>query len=112
MQDVIALAVRRKVFPAWQEAEAIRALWKAVYRDKLQPLNEAWLEDLTALRTDWDDAPTASPIYGREQDLSQLTQWVVQEHCRVVGVLGIGGIGKSSLVVTLMHREAQHFKVV
>jgi hypothetical protein len=37
---------------------------------------------------------------------------VVQERCRVVSVLGMGGIGKSALVVMLMHQVAEHFEVV
>ena len=52
-------------------------------------------------------------FYGREQELDTLTEWVVQEErCRVVSVLGIGGIGKSALAVTLMHQLAPHFEVV
>src|SRR5207245_6178632 len=38
--------------------------------------------------------------------------WVVEGRCRVVGVQGLGGIGKSALAVTLMHRVAEQFDVV
>ncbi len=51
-------------------------------------------------------------FYGREGELATLTQWVVQERCRVVSVLGMGGIGKSALVTSVMHRMAAHFQVV
>ncbi|MCL5994429.1 MAG: NB-ARC domain-containing protein, partial [Chloroflexi bacterium] len=37
---------------------------------------------------------------------------VVAEGCRVVSVVGLGGIGKSALAVSLMHRVAEHFEVV
>jgi len=37
---------------------------------------------------------------------------VVQDHCRVVSVLGLGGIGKSALVVQAMRALASHFDVV
>jgi WD40 repeat protein/transcriptional regulator with XRE-family HTH domain len=63
-------------------------------------------------RVDWGDALAVSPFYGREQELTQLTQWVVQERCRVVSVLGMGGIGKSAVSVSLMHSLAEHFEVV
>ncbi len=36
----------------------------------------------------------------------QLEQWVLQEHCQVISVLGIGGIGKSALSVSLKHQVA------
>ena len=63
-------------------------------------------------RVDWDDAPVVPLFYGREQEQAKLTQWVVQERCRVVSVLGMGGTGKSALTVHLMYQLAEHFEVV
>src|SRR3989442_276730 len=37
---------------------------------------------------------------------------MVQEGCRLVSVLGMGGMGKSALVTRAMHRLAAHFEVV
>src|SRR5579864_2343041 len=58
------------------------------------------------LRVDWGDALVLPTFYGREEELALLFQWVVQERCRVVSVLGMGGIGKSALVVSLTQRLA------
>ncbi len=66
----------------------------------------------TPSRFDWGEALEVHTFYGREQELLQLTQWVVQEHCQVVSVLGMGGIGKSALAVTLMHQIAPSFQAV
>ncbi len=63
-------------------------------------------------RLDWGDALDVPSLYGREQELVTLAQWVVEERCRVVSVLGLGGIGKSALAVSLMHQVAAHFEVV
>ena len=63
-------------------------------------------------RVDWRDALAIPTFYGREQELAQLVQWTVQEHCRVVSVLGMGGIGKSALSIMLMHQATNHFEVV
>lgn len=63
-------------------------------------------------RVDWGDALDVPSFYGREGELATLAQWVVQERCRVVSVLGLGGIGKSALAVSLMHQVAQDFEVV
>ena len=61
---------------------------------------------------DWGDALAVPVFYGREQEMAQLSQWVVQKRCRVVSVLGLGGIGKSTLVVSMMHQFSSRFEVV
>jgi hypothetical protein len=45
-------------------------------------------------------------------EVADLSQWIVQERCRVVVLLGMGGIGKSMLVSLLGSRLAPHFEAV
>jgi transcriptional regulator with XRE-family HTH domain len=66
----------------------------------------------TSPRFDWGDALDVRDFYGREAERLQLEQWVLQEHCQVISVLGMGGIGKSALSVTLMHQVAPSFQSV
>src|SRR5205807_539665 len=61
---------------------------------------------------DWGDALDVPSFFGRQGELATLSEWVVQDHCRVVSVLGLGGIGKSALVVQAMRELASHFDVV
>jgi transcriptional regulator with XRE-family HTH domain len=63
-------------------------------------------------RVDWGEALDVPTFYGREQELAALTGWVVQERCRLVSVLGLGGIGKSALATLAMRQVASHFQVV
>ncbi len=70
------------------------------------------LRSSVPLQVDWGDALAAPTFYGCEEELAQLTQWVVQERCHVVSLLGLGGIGKSALSVNLMYRLSGHFEVV
>jgi WD40 repeat protein/transcriptional regulator with XRE-family HTH domain len=64
------------------------------------------------VRVDWGEALTAPTFYGRAEELATLRCWLVEERCRVVSVLGMGGIGKSALVVSAIHHVAPHFEVV
>ena len=43
------------------------------------------------------DVPDPGPFFGRRTELDQLQQWLIEDHCRIVAILGIGGVGKTSL---------------
>ncbi len=140
LQHLIRLAVQQHAFPAGREEEEIRAFWKAARQKVL--LDEQWLSSLLSSlrpspalvalrpsasvpaqpsvparpasgpRVEWGEALDVPSFYGREQELATLARWMVQEGCRVISVLGMGGIGKSALVTSAMRRMAVHFQVV
>src|SRR2546426_7050709 len=140
LKGLLTLAVRQQAFPAGRETEEIRAFWKAAHQKVL--LDESWLSALLSQhprplermvppsidvtgdatptlaapasgpRVEWGEALDVPTFYGREGELATLAQWVVEEGCRVVSVLGLGGIGKSALAVQVMHRLADQFDVV
>src|SRR5256884_5531440 len=138
LKHFVVLAIERQAFSAGREAEEIRALWQAARQRVL--LDEAWLGELlphlqpplpsqtgeesdisasrfsapskSGRRVDWGDAPDGASFYGRSWELDLLATWMIQERCRVVSVLGLGGIGKSALATRVMHRVAEDFEVV
>jgi WD40 repeat protein len=49
----------------------------------------------------WGEAVDVSAFYGRDGELKVLQKWLLEDHCRFVLLLGMGGIGKTALSVKL-----------
>ncbi len=58
----------------------------------------------------WGDAPDTRYFCGREAEIEQVTVWLADEAVRVVGLLGMGGIGKTLLAKRIS--ETASFEVV
>ncbi len=64
-------------------------------------------------QVDWGDAPIEmQPFCGRSNELQQLVKWVKVDRCKIVGVVGIGGIGKTALVAKLGENIDTDFDLV
>lgn len=63
-------------------------------------------------RVDWGEAPDVSEFYGRTEETAKLQHWILEEHCRLVTLLGMAGMGKTSLAVKLVEQIQDTFKVV
>jgi WD40 repeat protein len=55
----------------------------------------------------WGEAPDITLFYDRSAELELLKSWIASERCRVVAILGMGGIGKT-LLATVVARQLAH----
>ncbi len=69
-------------------------------------------KSITPIRQDWGEALDVSVFYGRIEELATLETWIVAERSRLVGLLGIGGIGKTALSVRLGQQIQEQFEYV
>jgi WD40 repeat protein/transcriptional regulator with XRE-family HTH domain len=76
------------------------------------PVAHAGEESAASPRVDWVGALDVSLFSGREVEVAELSQWIVQERCRLIALLGMGGIGKSMLASLLGSRLAPQFEAV
>lgn len=61
---------------------------------------------------DWGDAVDVSMFHGRTHELKQLKHCILEERCRLVSVLGVGGIGKTTLSVQLAKQIQDEFDFI
>ena len=87
-----------------------------LYPDPVDPaelLRDEQIEPKSPIRSrldiDWGEAPDVSVFYGRVAELTKLTAWVSEDRCKLVILLGMGGIGKTALVTKLAHQLQPHF---
>ena len=63
-------------------------------------------------REDLGDAPNIENFYGRVNELSKLKQWIINDRARAVILLGIAGIGKTTLAVKIVEAVKDEFEYI
>ncbi|MBD1846255.1 hypothetical protein H6F89_23115 [Cyanobacteria bacterium FACHB-63] len=62
------------------------------------------VEEPLSPQIDWGEGVDVSSFYGRTLELATLAEWIVTDRCRLIVVLGMGGIGKTALSVKATHQ--------
>lgn len=67
---------------------------------------------ISTCRQDWDEDIDVSQFYGRSEELQTLKQWVFEKRCKVVTLLGMGGIGKTTIATRFAKQAQDQFDVI
>jgi hypothetical protein len=97
---------------AWAEEVNKSNLQTVIERRASSFTFESLARAVAAHHLDWmDTAPLLIPLEGRDDQLAQLEQWLV-DNCSVVAVQGLSGIGKTGLVRQLAENAQGRFEAV
>ena len=113
--DVSAVAIRKRLGSVYQKFDLpgnspgkLEAL-KNILTQRCQQLSQ---DDRVQSTQDWGEAIDVANFYGRKSELKQLKTWVIEEHSRLITLLGMGGIGKTTLSIKLAQKIASNFDFV
>lgn len=63
-------------------------------------------------RIDWGNAIAPTIFLGRQSELKHLVERLLDPNCHLVGIFGMGGIGKTALAIKLVEQVRQNFDLI
>ncbi|MFB2938267.1 NB-ARC domain-containing protein [Aerosakkonemataceae cyanobacterium BLCC-F154] len=106
------IAISSSTFKAF--CQVLELNWTEVFADDLLTETQSYVVAQKQLNTnqyqDWGDAPDVPIFYGRTEELTKLKHWILNERCRLVTILGMGGMGKTALCVKLAQELQDKFE--
>ena len=58
---------------------------------------------------DWGESLDIEVLYGRTSEQAELKNWILQDCCRLIMLLGVGGIGKTTLSIQIAEQVQNEF---
>jgi len=96
-----------------------KALNEKVTKNNLRGVLERYAQQQAALNANsvtsqihMGEAIDVAKFCGRTQELETLREWILADHCRVVTILGMGGMGKTTLSVKIAEQLQGEFDYV
>ncbi|MDZ7958973.1 MAG: NB-ARC domain-containing protein [Aulosira sp. DedQUE10] len=105
-------AVRKRLGESYRKLGIEGSSNKKIHnlKQKLSAQYQATYEHNIAPRKDWGEAVDVEGFRGRKEEILELEQWIVgngSNRCRLVAILGMGGIGKTVLAA-MVAKKVQH----
>jgi WD40 repeat protein len=61
---------------------------------------------------DWGTAADVPVFFGRDREFASLAPWVKENRCRLISILGMGGMGKTSFTIRFAQTLQDEFEVL
>jgi WD40 repeat protein len=87
------------------KSKVTKANFKQIVESFADPADLLELEsEVLPSGIDWGEAMDVSAFYGRELERRQIQQWILTDRCRLVAILGMGGMGKTTISIELLRQ--------
>ncbi|MGB7711354.1 MAG: NB-ARC domain-containing protein [Microcoleus sp.] len=79
---------------------------------RINKINESDINTQSTSHRDLTIAPKIINFYARESQLKTISNWILNQNTRLTSVLGLSGIGKTTLVKRFVDLNLQQFEVI
>ncbi|HAA33323.1 MAG TPA: hypothetical protein DCE56_43380 [Cyanobacteria bacterium UBA8553] len=114
LKEELFRGISEGTWKRWGQGKSINAPAFKAYCEVLglnwEEIVEHHSSTIANTHQDWGEAIDISTFYGRTVELTELEHWIVTDRCRIVTILGMGGIGKTSLSVKLAEQIQPSFE--
>ncbi|BAY86460.1 WD-40 repeat protein [Calothrix parasitica NIES-267] len=112
--SITQAAVRKRLGESYKKFQIEGNKNKKIYALKQYLFQDYQASEATKpkISENWSEAVDVEGFKGREKEISELTRWVKHRKCRLIAVLGFGGIGKTMLAAKIVKEVREDFDYI
>ena len=107
--------LRRDIGPKlWKKLSQVlgEKVSKTSFKAALERKSKTDLNQKFDQHQDWGEAIETEYFWGRISELNQLKTWILKDNCKLIALLGLGGVGKSTVAIKLAKAITSEFDLV
>lgn len=112
--NISPAAVRKRLGESYKKFKIEGKRNKKIYelRQSLFEKYQALEAKKSNIGQNWGEAVDVEGFRGRGKEISELEGWIVKRQCRLIAVLGLGGIGKTILAAKIVEQVSKDFEYI